>query len=84
MDRILSTASTPRESKPGSESNEEVLHIPPNSSINEVLPSVFWGGYNQDNHLENPIPLQTYNWCIPRPQPTGPSEKRICRLLLPL
>ena len=39
IERTLSSATTPGQSGPGSDSNEEVLRIPPNSSIIEASPS---------------------------------------------
>ena len=39
MDRVLSGASTPGQSGPGSNGTEEVLHIPRSSSITGTSPS---------------------------------------------
>ena len=39
IDRTLSGATTPGQSKPGSDSNERVLHIPQSSSITGTSPS---------------------------------------------
>ena len=38
-DRTLSSVTTPGQSEPGSDGNEEVLHIPRSSSITEASPS---------------------------------------------
>ena len=49
IDRTLSSATTPDQSGPESDSNERVLHIPQNSSIIGALPSNCLTSY-QDTH----------------------------------
>ena len=39
IDKVLSGATTPSQSRAGNDGNEGVLHIPPNSSITETSPS---------------------------------------------
>ena len=63
IDRTLSSATTPGQIRPESNSNEGVLHIPQRSSTGFVSYLVTcWRG---------PAPLQKCNRCILRPQPTG-------------
>ena len=74
IDRTLTGATAPDQSRPENNSNEKVLHIPQNSSITEATPSdclvsylgyfgVCGGGF---------LPLQKCSLCILQPQPTGP------------
>ena len=45
IDRTLSGTATPSQNGPGSDGNEEVLHIPQSSSITEVSTSDFLVSY---------------------------------------
>ena len=60
-------ATTPGQSGPGSDGNEEVLPIPQSSSITGTSPSEYLVSY-QDTHWGGSNPLQ--RWIL-QPQPTG-------------
>ena len=69
--RTLSGATTPGQTGPGSNGNEEVLCIPQRSSITEASPSdclVSYPGHSSGGGL---TPLQRYSRHILQPQPTG-------------
>ena len=71
IERALSGTTTPSQSGPRSNGNEEVIHIPQSSSIPGASPSdclVSYGG--------SPTPQQRCNRCILLPQPTGQSNWR--------
>ena len=70
IDRILSGATTPGLSEPGSDGNKGVLCIPQSFNITETSTSdcfVSYPGYT----LQGGTPLQKCSWCILQPQPTG-------------
>ena len=71
IDRTLSGPTTPVQSEPGSNSNEEVLCIPRSSSITEASPSDCWVLYAGHRGVGSLTSLQRYTWCILQPQPTG-------------
>ena len=83
MDRTLSGATTPSQSGPGSDSNEEVLRIPKAPALKEfynqivsclIQDTIWWGGLTSQ---------QRSSRCILQPQPTGKSiygnAHKICR-----
>ena len=72
IDRTISGATTPGQSKPGSDSNERVIRIPQSSSITGTSPSdclVSYLGYSLVGG--GLTPLQRSSRCILPPQPTG-------------
>ena len=69
MPLVLSGTTTLRQSGPGSNGNEGVLHIPQSPSITGTSPSDCLVSY-QDTHVGGLTPLLRCSWCILRPQPT--------------
>ena len=73
---VLSGATTPDQSGPGSNRNEGVPRVPQSSSIAGTSPSdclLSYPGYSWGGGL---TPLQMCSQCILQPQPTGQSCKR--------
>ena len=68
-DRILSGATMPGQSGPGSNSNKAVLHISQNFSISGASSSDFFMSYPAYS-LGNLTPLQKCSWCILQSQLT--------------
>ena len=70
--RALSGATNPGQSGPGTNGNEGVLRIPPNSCITGTSSSDCWVSY-PGHSLRGLTPLHSYSQCILQPQPTGRS-----------
>ena len=68
IDRALSGASTPGQNEPGSDGNEEVLHILQSSSITGTSPSDYLVSYQDTCCGEDLTPLQRCSQSILQPQ----------------
>ena len=77
IDRTLFGATTPSQSRPGSDGSEGLLHIPESSSITWASPSDCLESY-QDTRRKGVLPLcRGAGRCILRPQPTGQADFRV-------
>ena len=70
IDRTLSSATTPDQSKPGSDGNKKVLCIPQSSSISGTSPSDCLVSYPGHSLVEEGTPLQRCSQCILHPHLT--------------
>ena len=75
IDKTLSNSTTPGQSRPRSNGNEEVLHIPQNPSITGTSLSDC-PGYDTKSFWDI-APLQRFSQRILQPQPTGLNYTRI-------
>ena len=75
IDRILSGATTPGQSGPGSNGNEVVPHIPRSFSITRTSPSDYLMSYQWHSLWGGGLtPLERCSRCILQPQPIGPKK----------
>ena len=71
LDRDLSGATTPGQSRPGSNGNEGVLRIPQGPSVTRTSSSDCLVSYPGLSFWGSLIPQQRCSQCILQPQPTG-------------
>ena len=76
IDRTLSSATTPGQSGPENDGNEEVLRIPQTSCSTGTLPSDCLVSYSAHLLGEGLTPLQRNRQCILQSKPTG--QKLLC------
>ena len=74
IDRILSGATTPGQSRTGSDGNERVLRIPKSSCITRTPPSDYCHIQGARCGGGGLTPLQSCSRCILQSQPTGPQD----------
>ena len=80
IDRTLSGATTPGQSGPGSNGNEEVLRISQNSNITVTSALYCLVSYQDIRWRRHLTPLQRRSQCILQPQPTEQGDWRIKKL----
>ena len=76
IDRTLSDATTPGQSRPGSDGNKGIFRILQNSSITRASPLDCFASY-QDTRRESLTSLQWCSRCILQPQPNGTGNKEV-------
>ena len=73
IDKTLSGATTPSQSRPVSDGNEGVLRIPESSCITGTSPSYCLVSYQGHSWVGRLTPVQRWRRCILQLPPTGPA-----------